>query len=1200
MVSTTRSALRRSRGADDVADGGVSRVISSFSDEVWDACNEGELTLVDMNEAEDDEDYNDKASTKSKARRTSGKGAASVSVPAGKGKGKGKAKDSQKVYRKASPAPELKQATFPAARKTVRQKKATTTTKKTKTRHSLPTSFGATKRVEQPSSSSRATRQSTLTQIGWVPSTFPDDDDEDDDRFDVRSLMDLSDREEDGGGGELDAGAKGLKVSFEPPATKQKSKKQKVQEGAEKRSNRGRNRKQTTGLARTLREADGESEAEEVVSSSKFYTQTLTQMPSWRQSQEDDGGLADMVFDELDDAATGIGHNLDAVDSTSHISDVRDTPPSRKRKRPSLSTSNNDANHHLEEQSSTLPSNKQTASLNPTTPSAQRTFQTEVPNSQPSPFTPDGRSLLRTPKVPPTPGLPHSNVQERFLSPFSRGREGVDRTPLKQKSLNVDAPLPIASTRVPQMLHGERSEIADTYSTVNGGFDSTSVPATPAGKAKGGVSQSRRPNRTPLKEITFADVSLELGEQNESRGPGNNEPSQSSPVEEDDIVMDSEDDFQIFAENEGSASAPNSAIRPSQPLPLETHTPRRTYRSSVLTTQQVEIAQSGSAGGAVQSSVAQNIISSQLTHGSPVNENDPNSTNSRLEPWLSGRATSQTPTTKIPFRSPTAKTQSSEVVSRTPRLPSQKATERTAASPAVSHRHSTPEPIPEEDESEPETPSRLPRQSNSSVAVDKETPVTSPQKTSPLVPQVSQMGYYKSQAFESQRVPFEMIRQMAPQTDRSDVIVSIDPDNVKQIVDGVKTHDFRDFRLHQVARIWIYITRPVCQLKYMATISGYKLPGEIPKEERGIGNKEFNDKKGAKYAYELQQVYQLNNPVSLERMKENGWIEQAPEKYEFVPPAVLGELMGNLRCALFEEHEEEHEFEHDQHSDDLDEEAPEDGPKAAEAGADDVNDEDVSVSQELAQQLRSDIQGTTQLMVKQTPSPNRLEPAHQETEDEMTGIVPMSQDLRAEGRSSSGRLRKSIHSQKQVAFAEDSQQTPSSSQRDNQHQHQVEVAKSPAAHEPSRSQTWFRRLNSTTVRPSQATTASAASQSQELPVQYQEQPTSTAKGEISSGNRHSHHRRQGQGASNNSPASQLDDVMVVNESSPVRRTAEETSAGKKSDGDTQSTLGLSMLRSSQALGLLAGIGDEQDSLMDDSRIRLPPTQGEIVWDSEDE
>ncbi|EON97217.1 hypothetical protein UCRPA7_7323 [Phaeoacremonium minimum UCRPA7] len=172
---------------------------------------------------------------------------------------------------------------------------------------------------------------------------------------------------------------------------------------------------------------------------------------------------------------------------------------------------------------------------------------------------------------------------------------------------------------------------------------------------------------------------------------------------------------------------------------------------------------------------------------------------------------------------------------------------------------------------------------------------------------------------------------MGPQTDRSDIIISIHPEHVERIAAGTKNHEFRDYRIPQtVSRIWIYVTKPVCELQYMAIISEAKQPGEI-NDEKGVGNAEFNKGKMSKFAYELQQVYQLNNPVSIETMKENGWVGAPPQKYIYVPPAVVGQLMGNLRCALFFD-------EHDQH------------------------DVGISVSQEVEMQLRSDITHATQLL----------------------------------------------------------------------------------------------------------------------------------------------------------------------------------------------------------------------------------------------
>ncbi|TLS23219.1 uncharacterized protein PpBr36_06465 [Pyricularia pennisetigena] len=160
-----------------------------------------------------------------------------------------------------------------------------------------------------------------------------------------------------------------------------------------------------------------------------------------------------------------------------------------------------------------------------------------------------------------------------------------------------------------------------------------------------------------------------------------------------------------------------------------------------------------------------------------------------------------------------------------------------------------------------------------------------------------------TQMLESQRVPMEVLRQMAPQTARSDIIVTMHPSKVKEIVDGIRNHDFRTVKLpRSVHRLWIYVARPVCELRYMATIGEPREPGEI-ESNTGLGNAEFNEgKTNAKWAYELEQVYVLNNPVSLERMKENGWTDSnASQRNKYLQPAIVGQLLSNLQCALFDD-----------------------------------------------------------------------------------------------------------------------------------------------------------------------------------------------------------------------------------------------------------------------------------------------------------
>ncbi|GAP88322.1 hypothetical protein SAMD00023353_3001250 [Rosellinia necatrix] len=159
-----------------------------------------------------------------------------------------------------------------------------------------------------------------------------------------------------------------------------------------------------------------------------------------------------------------------------------------------------------------------------------------------------------------------------------------------------------------------------------------------------------------------------------------------------------------------------------------------------------------------------------------------------------------------------------------------------------------------------------------------------------------------TQGLESQRLPLDSIRALGPQTPHSDIMVSLHPEHIGRIVDRTKNHEFRAWKIpQQVSRLWIYITRPESQLKYMCLFGEPKTPGEI-QDENGVGNVDFNHgKMAAKFAYEILQVYELNNPVSLDEMKKKGWVAGAPQKYTYIPPAVVGELTANLRCALFED-----------------------------------------------------------------------------------------------------------------------------------------------------------------------------------------------------------------------------------------------------------------------------------------------------------
>ncbi|KAI1074186.1 hypothetical protein F5B20DRAFT_564485 [Whalleya microplaca] len=220
-----------------------------------------------------------------------------------------------------------------------------------------------------------------------------------------------------------------------------------------------------------------------------------------------------------------------------------------------------------------------------------------------------------------------------------------------------------------------------------------------------------------------------------------------------------------------------------------------------------------------------------------------------------------------------------------------------------------------------------------SASVVEQTPISSPQAEPTYENMTMTQAQSLTQGLESQRLPLEAIHALGPQTPNSDIMVSLHPEPLAKILDRTKNHEFRTWKIPaSVSRVWIYSTRPFCELKHMCMLGPAKVPGEIQKED-GIGNAEFNQGKGVmKFAYEILQVYELNNPVSLDEMKQKGWIGAAPQKYTWIAPAVVGELTANLRCALF-----------------ADPESPLLGGKP-----------NVTESQELRAQLQSDLDFSTQ------------------------------------------------------------------------------------------------------------------------------------------------------------------------------------------------------------------------------------------------
>ncbi|KAK4168237.1 hypothetical protein QBC43DRAFT_296902 [Cladorrhinum sp. PSN259] len=118
---------------------------------------------------------------------------------------------------------------------------------------------------------------------------------------------------------------------------------------------------------------------------------------------------------------------------------------------------------------------------------------------------------------------------------------------------------------------------------------------------------------------------------------------------------------------------------------------------------------------------------------------------------------------------------------------------------------------------------------------------------------------------------------MAPEVCKSDIIIAIHPKHVANIVSRVKNHEFRKYLLPAE-------TSPASSVKYVATISAGKRPGEI-RDPNGLRNDEFDQGRLehlVKYAYEIRRLEALTAPISLSDLKQNGWLNGPPQKYCYV------------------------------------------------------------------------------------------------------------------------------------------------------------------------------------------------------------------------------------------------------------------------------------------------------------------------------
>lgn len=124
-----------------------------------------------------------------------------------------------------------------------------------------------------------------------------------------------------------------------------------------------------------------------------------------------------------------------------------------------------------------------------------------------------------------------------------------------------------------------------------------------------------------------------------------------------------------------------------------------------------------------------------------------------------------------------------------------------------------------------------------------------------------------------------------------DVVASIKPTFSQLIVDREKNYEFRKYIPKRgIDRLWIYSSSPVCTLEYVAEIDNIIIYPECILE-KGFGNEDFNNGlKKSKYAYHINHLYRLRNPLKLKELK---------EKFDFTAPQSYFYLDSNEKLSKY-------------------------------------------------------------------------------------------------------------------------------------------------------------------------------------------------------------------------------------------------------------------------------------------------------------
>lgn len=188
--------------------------------------------------------------------------------------------------------------------------------------------------------------------------------------------------------------------------------------------------------------------------------------------------------------------------------------------------------------------------------------------------------------------------------------------------------------------------------------------------------------------------------------------------------------------------------------------------------------------------------------------------------------------------------------------------------------------------------------------------------------------------FESQRVPVTTLQGLPQATPRSDILLPVSEEDLCSITGGYQTHLALSFKIPPlVVRFWLHDGNT---LRYMACAEAGRLAD-------------------GGWHYALDQVYELNNPMSDEDMREEEWYDGDIGRYVYLPPAIVGQLLWNLRHAIFGHGNEDDADNIENHETSPTLPNPGSQSKMPIAPA-----SSISVSQQVEAQLQSDIAHSTQ------------------------------------------------------------------------------------------------------------------------------------------------------------------------------------------------------------------------------------------------